>query len=265
MRPSVEPRRYRLFAILRPERCVPVVGAFDHGDRPFGADAGGFAGGTDQSPAQEPQWTAGTDGQRHDQRGHVDRQYRHCAQHGVGRGGDLLAVGDGSLTMTPGASYSGYSLERDERLDAARHDGHELQRTLRARRQQTVEQAVNFSVNPRSPTDSTSSPSRSLRSPLDGGGRHRRGVGRCERASGAAECEQHAAAFPAAGGLNGQTTSLGNYADASIRTSRRRRRPSANSTAAGDQLTEAQTASVAVSGVNLDEELSNMVLLSAGL
>ena len=154
-----------LLAILRHERRVPVGGAFDLGDGPFGVGCRRLLRRHDQSPAHQPQRTAGTDGERHAECGHDHRKHRHRAQHGVRQRGDLLAVRERFAHHDARRQLCRLFARRDEQLDAARHDGDEPQRTVRARRPADGQSGGELlRQSRRSPTDSNSSPSRSRRS-----------------------------------------------------------------------------------------------------
>ena len=168
----------------------------------------------------------------------------------------------GALTMAPGPSYAGYSLDVTGDTTQRGSTGLSLSALFGLGTQQTVDQAASFSVNPAiAQGDQALSFATGQIAPATTAGGT---VVTSGDASGLLALEnlsnaQHT--FPAAGGLNGETGTLGDYAasfyqDIATRT----QTAQTSATAASGQLTDAQTRQSQASGVNLDEELSNMVL-----
>jgi len=169
---------------------------------------------------------------------------------------------NGQLTMTPGAGYPGYSLGVTSDTTQRGTTGMSVSELFGLGSQQTVNQAVNFAVNP-SIADgqqtlafaepqiaSTTVAGDAVVAPGDASG-----------LLALQNLSNTQLTFPAAGGLNAQTTSLGNYADSFYQSvASTTQTVQQNNTTASDQLTEATTRQSQVSGVSLDNELSNMVL-----
>ena len=169
---------------------------------------------------------------------------------------------NGSLTMTPGSGYPGYSLNVSSDTTQRGTTGVSLSELFGLGSQQMVNQAVNFAVNPSiaSGQDTLSFAEPQITSSTVAGDT----VVASGDASGLLALQNLSntqLTFPASGGLNAQTTSLGNYADSFYQSvASTTQTVQQNNTAASDQLTEAQTRQSQVSGVSLDNELSNMVL-----
>ena len=169
---------------------------------------------------------------------------------------------NGSLTMTPGSSYSGYSLGVLSDSTQRGTTGVSLSELFGLGSQQTINQAVNFEVNPliadgqqtlafAQPqiTSSTVAGDTVVASGDSSGLLALQNISNTQLT------------FPAAGGLNAQTNSLGNYADSFYQSiASTTQTVQQNTTSASDALTQAQTQQSQASGVNLDQQLSNMVL-----
>lgn len=168
---------------------------------------------------------------------------------------------NGAITMTPSSSYQGYSLGVTSDSTERASTGMSLSVLFGLGTQQTIDEGASIAVNPaiaqgqqglafaQPQITASTAAGDSVVSPGDNSG-----LLALENLS------NTQVAFAAAGGLNAQTNTLGNYAggiyqDIATRT----QTAQANATSASDQLTEAQTRQSQVSGVNLDEELSNMV------
>jgi flagellar hook-associated protein 1 FlgK len=226
------------------------------------SDSGGFSGGTINlqlnSPSGQPGPTASVTLNSGMSIGNIVTALNTA----FGSAANFSLSANGSLTMTPGASYSGYSLGVTSDSTQRGGTGMSLSELFGLGSQQTVDQAVNFSVNPAivdgQQTLAFAEPQ------IDASTVAGDTVVASGDASGLQALQNVSntqLTFPSAGGLNGQTTSLGNYADSFYQSvASTTQTVQQNNTAAGDQLTEAQTRQSQVSGVNLDNELSNMVL-----
>jgi flagellar hook-associated protein 1 FlgK len=169
---------------------------------------------------------------------------------------------NGSLTMTPGTNYPGYSLGVTSDSTQRGTTGVSLSELFGLGSQQTINQAVNFQVNPAIAsgqqalafgepqiTASTTAGDTVITSGDASGLLALQNLSNTQQT------------FPAAGGLNAQTNSLGNYADSFYQSiASTTQAVQQNATSASDALTQAQTQQSQVSGVNLDQQLSNMVL-----
>jgi flagellar hook-associated protein 1 len=169
---------------------------------------------------------------------------------------------NGSLVMTPGAGYSGYTLGVTSDTTQRGTTGMSLSELFGLGSQQTINQAVDFSVNPviadgqqtlafaEPQINASTVAGDTVVAPGDASG-----------LLALQNLSNTQLTFPTAGGLNGQTTSLGNYADSFYQSiASTTQTVQQNATASSDQLTEAQTQQSQVSGVSLDAQLSNMVL-----
>lgn len=169
---------------------------------------------------------------------------------------------NGALTVAPGNGYGGYSLAVTSDTTDRASTGVSLSTLFGLGTQQTIDQAANFEVTPAltngQATLAFATPQITA-STVAGDT-----VVNSGDSSGLLALQNLSntkVGFPAAGGLSAQINTLSNYAggfyqDIATRT----QSTQANATAASDQLTSAQTQQSQVSGVNLDEELSNMVL-----
>ncbi len=167
----------------------------------------------------------------------------------------------GALTMTPGSGYSNYALNVTSDSTQRGTTGMSFSELFGLGAQQTVAQAQSFVVNPaiaqgaqalafaQSQITSTTAAGDAIVNSGDNSG-----------LLALQNLINTQVSFPAAGNLNAQTNTLGNYAGAfyqDIATQTQTAQSSA--TSASDQLTEAQSRQSQVAGVNLDQELSNMV------
>jgi len=226
------------------------------------SDAGGFSGGTINLQLTGPSGQAGPTASVTLNSGMTIGNIVTALNTAFGSAATFSLSANGSLTMTPGAGYPGYSLGVSSDTTQRGTTGVSLSELFGLGSQQTVNQAVNFAVNP-----------------LIASGQHTLSFAEPEITSSTVAGDTVVASgdasgllalqnlsntqltFPAAGGLNTQTTSLGNYADSFYQSvASTTQTVQQNNTAASDQLTEAQTRQSQVSGVSLDNELSNMVL-----
>ena len=226
------------------------------------SDAGSFSGGTIDlqltSPSGQPGPTASVTLNSGMSIGNIVSALNTA----FGSAATFSLSANGSLTMTPGASYSGYSLGVTSDSTQRGTTGMSLTELFGLGGQQTVNQAVNFAVNP---AIADGQQQLAFAEPqIDASTVAGDTVVASGDASGLLALQNVSntqLSFPAAGGLNAQTTSLGNYADSFYQSiASTTQTVQQNNTAAGDQLTEAQTRQSQVSGVSLDNELSNMVL-----
>ncbi|HEX3810704.1 MAG TPA: flagellar hook-associated protein FlgK [Rhizomicrobium sp.] len=179
----------------------------------------------------------------------------------MGSAGTFQLKSDGSISMTPSAANAGYALDVTEDSTQRGSTGMSFTKLFGIGTQQQSAQASNFSVASAMKTVSnlpfaqpsitaTTVAGDSVVTPGDG-----RGIAAFETMLSSAQN------FAAAGGLNGQSGTLGDYAgmyyqDVSTRTASSQ----TNQTTQDDRLTEAQSQLASSSGVNLDEELSNMMV-----
>jgi flagellar hook-associated protein 1 FlgK len=226
------------------------------------SDSGGFSGGTINlqlnGPSGQPGPTASVTLNSSMSIGDIVTALNTA----FGSAANFSLSANGSLTMTPGAGYPGYSLGVTSDSTQRGTTGMSVSELFGLGSQQTVNQAVNFTVNP-SIADgqqtlafaepqiaSTTVAGDTVVAPGDASG-----LLALQNLSNTQQT------FPAAGGLNAQTTSLGNYADSFYQSvASTTQTVQQNNTTASDQLTEATTRQSQVSGVSLDNELSNMVL-----
>jgi flagellar hook-associated protein 1 len=169
---------------------------------------------------------------------------------------------NGALTVTPASGLSGYSLNVTSDSTQRGTTGVSFSQLFGLGTQQTAAQAQGFSVNPlivqgdqplafAQPqiTASTAAGDTVVTAGDNSGLLALQNIGNTQLT------------FPSAGGINAQTNTLGNYADGFYQNiATQTQSAQTDATAASDQLTEAQTRQSQVSGVNLDEELSNMVM-----
>jgi flagellar hook-associated protein 1 FlgK len=226
------------------------------------SDAGGFSGGTIALNLTGPSGQAGPTASVTLNSGMTIGNIVTALNTAFGSAASFSLSANGSLTMTPGANYSGYTLGVSSDSTQRGTTGVSLSELFGLGSQQTVNQAVNFAVNPSiadgQHTLAFAEPQ--ITSSTVAGDT----VVASGDASGLLALQNVSntqLTFPAAGGLNAQTTSLGNYADSFYQSvASTTQTVQQNSTSASDQLTEAQTRQSQVSGVSLDNELSNMVL-----
>jgi flagellar hook-associated protein 1 len=168
---------------------------------------------------------------------------------------------DGSLTMTPSASNSGAQLSVTADTTQRGSTGLSFTAMFGLGIQQQAAQASGFSVNPSlvsspsnmafaqaSITSGTVAGDSILESGDDSGLLALQNVGTATQS------------FAAAGDFTAQTTTLDSYAASFYQdVATQSANATANATTESDALTQAQTQQSSESGVNLDEELSNMV------
>jgi flagellar hook-associated protein 1 FlgK len=179
-----------------------------------------------------------------------------------GSAANFTLSSNGQLTMTPGAGYSGYSLNVLSDSTQRGTTGLSVSSLFGLGSEETVDQAESFSVNPSvaSGKNALSFATPQITPTTVAGGT----VVASGDSSGLLALQNLSntqISFPSAGILNGQTNTLGNYAGSfyqSIATITQSTQ--SNATSSSDQLTEAQSRQSQESGVNLDAELSNMVL-----
>ena len=225
-------------------------------------DAGGFNNGTIDLQLTGPNGQSGPTASVTLNSGMTIGDIVNALNTGFGGAASFSLSSSGQLTMTPGSNYSGYSLGVTSDSTQRGTTGMSLSELFGLGSQQTINQAVNFAVNPviadgqqqlafAEPQISASTVAGdTVVAPGDSSG-----------LLALQNLSNTQLTFPAAGGLNAQTTSLGNYADSFYQSvASTTQTVQQNNTAASDQLTQAQTNQSQVSGVNLDNELSNMVL-----
>jgi flagellar hook-associated protein 1 len=224
------------------------------------ADAGGFSNGTIQMALVGPTGQAGPQASVSVTSGMTIGNIVSALNTAFGGAATFALSTNGTLTMTPGASYAGSTLSVTSDSTQRGSTGMSVSALFGLGTQQTEDEAASFSVNPAiaqgnqalafATPQTAAAPGDSVVTPGD--------------ASGLLALESLSntqLTFPSAGGLNAQSNTLGNYAAAFYQdVATRTQDATSNATAASDQLTEAQTQQSQVSGVNLDEELSNMVL-----
>ena len=168
---------------------------------------------------------------------------------------------NGALTMTPGSGLSEFSLAVTSDSTQRGTTGTSFSELFGLGTQQTAAQAQGFAVNPaivqgaqalafaRPQITSTTATGDNIVASGDNSG-----------LLALQNVNNTQLSFPAAGGLNAQTNTLGNYADAFYQDiATQTQATTTSATAASDALTEAQTRQSQASGVDLDEELSNIV------
>jgi flagellar hook-associated protein 1 FlgK len=178
-------------------------------------------------------------------------------------GGDMTfsLASDGSLSATPSSSYSGYKLNVTQDSTTRGSTGMGFSQLFGLGITQTAAPAMNFSVN----SDITSNPARlsfgqaSLAGAVAGNSivtsGDSRGLLALQNVSSTKQ------SFAKAGGLAAQSASLSGYANSFYQdVATRSQTASTKNTAQTDRLTEAKSRQSSVSGVNLDEEMSNMMI-----
>ncbi len=168
----------------------------------------------------------------------------------------------GALTMTPSAANSGYQLNVMSDSTARGSTGMSFTQLFGLGAQQLAAQAQGFTVNP----TLSANPSRlafgqpSISSSTAVGD----AIVASGDASGLNALENVSSAqqtFQVVGNLTAQSTSLTNYVGAFYQDiATQTQTASTNSTTQGDRLTEAKSLQSQTSGVNLDDELSKMVV-----
>jgi flagellar hook-associated protein 1 FlgK len=165
---------------------------------------------------------------------------------------------DGSITTTPSASYANYQLQVAGDTTRRGTTGMSFTQLFGIGANQIAQQACGFSVN----SAISSDPSRLAFGQADFsssgaivGSDDSNGLTALQN------LEASQQSFAKVGALGRQVTSLGNYAAGLYQdVATRGTTVSSNKTTADDRLTEAQTRQSSVSGVSIDEELSNMII-----
>jgi flagellar hook-associated protein 1 FlgK len=227
------------------------------------SDAGGFAnGGTMQLELQGPNGQIAKQANITVTSGMTIGEIVNALNTAFGSAASFSLSSSGTLTMTPGSGYSSYTLNVTGDSTQRGSTGMSVSELFGLGAQQTVAQAQNFAVNPaiaqgaqalafaQPQITASTVPGDAVVLPGDNSG-----------LLALQNVNSAQVSFPAAGGITAQTNTLGNYADAFYQNiATQTQTTQTNATAASDQLTEAQTRQSQVSGVNLDEELSNMVM-----
>ena len=169
---------------------------------------------------------------------------------------------NGALSMTPSAANAGYQLNVTGDTTARGTTGTSFTQLFGLGTQQAGTLASSFAFNPavasnpallafgQPSIDSTTTAGQSILGSGDA-----RGLLALQNVSSTNQT------FAAAGALGAQKTSLSDYADSFYQDiATRSQAATTNNTTATDQLTQAQSMQSSTSGVNLDEELSNMVI-----
>jgi flagellar hook-associated protein 1 FlgK len=169
---------------------------------------------------------------------------------------------DGSLKMTPSAAYSGYQLNVAQDTTTRGSTGVSFTQLFGLGTQQMAAQAQGFSVNPAL----TSNPQQlafgqpSIKS-TTAVGDSVIGSGDSRGMLALQNLATSQRSFSAVGSLGAQMTTLGGYAAGFYQdVATQSQTANGNATEQGDRLQEAQSRRSDVSGVNLDEELSNMMI-----
>jgi flagellar hook-associated protein 1 FlgK len=178
-------------------------------------------------------------------------------------GGDVTfsLASDGSLSATPSSTYSGYKLNATQDTTARGSTGMGFTQLFGLGITQAAAPAMNFAVN----SDVVSNPARlsfgqpSLAGAVAGNSivtsGDSRGLLALQNVSSTKQ------SFAKAGGLAAQSASLSEYAGGFYQdVATRSQTASTNNTAQTDRLTEAKSRQSSVSGVNLDQEMSNMMI-----
>jgi flagellar hook-associated protein 1 FlgK len=179
-----------------------------------------------------------------------------------GSAASFSLASNGALSVSPGAGYAGAQLAVLSDSTQRGGTGMSLSTLFALGTQQTVSQAQGFSVNPAitSGGQALAFARPQLTASTIAGGT----VVAASDNSGLQALQTTLSSqtgFPAAGGVPAQSATLGNYAAGFYQSvATQTQSVQASATAAGDQLTESQSRQSQVSGVNLDEELSNMVI-----
>ncbi len=168
----------------------------------------------------------------------------------------------GALTMTPSAANSGYQLNVVSDSTERGSTGMSFTQLFGLGTQQLTAQAQGFTVNSALTANPSSLPlgqpsitsSTAIGDPIVASG-DSSGLDALDNVSNAQQT------FQAAGTLSAQSTSLTNYVGAFYQDiATQTQTATTNSTTEGDRLTEAQSLQSQTSGVNLDDELSKMVV-----
>jgi flagellar hook-associated protein 1 FlgK len=169
---------------------------------------------------------------------------------------------DGTLSMTPSAANAGYQLNIAQDTTARGTTGLSFSQLFGLGSQQLYLQAQNFALNPAI----ASQPARialaqGAITPTSAVGDAIVSNGDTRGLLALQNVADTRRTFQAVGTFGAQTATLGQYAGSFYQdVASRSSAADANKTAQNDRLTEAQSRRSSVSGVNLDEELSNMML-----
>ena len=226
------------------------------------SDAGGFSGGTIQLQLDNASGTGVKQASVTLNSGMTIGNIVSALNTSFGGAATFSLSSTGALTMTPSSGYSGDTLAVTSNSTSRGTTGVSLSQLFGLGTQQTVAQASTFAVNPAltqgSATLAFAQPQITSST----------AAGDTVAASGdnsgllaLQNLSNTQLKFPSAGGLNAQTNTLGNYASNFYQNvATVTQATQTNATTASDQLTEAQSQQSQVSGVNLDQQLSNMIL-----
>ena len=227
------------------------------------SDAGGFAsGGTMQMELEGPNGQIAQQASITVTSGMTIGDIVNALNTAFGSTASFSLSSSGALTVTPGSGYSNYALNVTSDSTQRGTTGMSFSQIFGLGTQQMAAQAQGFAVNPAivqgaqalafaqpQITSTTAIGDNIVASGDNSGLLALQNVNNTQLS------------FPAAGGLGAQTNTLGNYADAFYQDiATQTQSTTTSATAASDALTEAQTRQSQVSGVDLDTELSNMVM-----
>lgn len=227
------------------------------------SDAGGFAsGGTMQMELEGPNGQIAQQASITVTSGMTIGDIVNALNTAFGSTASFSLSSSGALTVTPGSGYSNYALNVTSNSTQRGTTGMSFSQIFGLGTQQMAAQAQGFAVNPAivqgaqalafaqpQITSTTAIGDNIVASGDNSGLLALQNVNNTQLS------------FPAAGGLGAQTNTLGNYADAFYQDiATQTQSTTTSATAASDALTEAQTRQSQVSGVDLDTELSNMVM-----
>jgi len=225
-------------------------------------DAGGFSGGTVQLQLQTANGAAVKQASVTLNSSMTIANIVSALNTAFGGAATFTLTSTGALSMTPSASYNGDSLAVTTDSTSRGSTGISLSDLFGLGTQQTTNQAATLSVNPaivqgqktlalaQPQITSSTTIGDTVVAPGDNSG-----------LLALQNLSNTQLDFPAAGDLNAQTNTLGNYAASFYQNvATITQTTQSNATAASDQLTEAQSQQSQVSGVNLDQQLSNMIL-----
>ncbi|HEY1613886.1 MAG TPA: flagellar hook-associated protein FlgK [Rhizomicrobium sp.] len=226
------------------------------------SDAGGFSPGTMSFALTGPNGEAGKQVSVNVTAGMTVGDIVNALNTSFG-GAETFALGsDGTLKATPSSSYAGYQLNVASDTTQRGTTGLSFTSLFGLGAQQSNTLAQTMAVNPAMVSNPAQIPlgqssitdSTVAGDPIVGSG-DSSGVLALETVGTANQ------SFPAAGGIGSGNMTLGDYAGAFYQdVATRSTAAQSSSTTASDQLSEAQARQSQVSGVNLDEELSNMVV-----
>lgn len=226
-------------------------------------DAGGFAaGGTLQMELEGPNGQVAQQASVTLTAGETIGSIVNALNSAFGSAASFSLSSSGQLTMTPGAGYSNYALNVTSDTTQRGTTGVSFSQLFGLGSQQTTAQAQSFSVTPAivqgtkplafAQPQITASTVAGDPVVLSG---DNSGLLALQNLS------NTQLSFPAAGGIGAQTNSLSNYASGLYQNiATQTQSTQSNATAASDALTAAKTQQSQESGVDLDEQLSNMVM-----